>query len=519
MADETIQLELGLDSDDDLASLARRAAKKLGLSVEELGEIEILKRSIDARRGRVRIHYLVRRRGESEPAIGGSEPIAVSPRPRVVIVGSGPGGLFCAYELARKGVASIVLERGKKVQPRRHDLKGLTKGGTVDADSNYCFGEGGAGTYSDGKLYTRAHKRGDIRDVIEILVHNGAPPRILSDARPHIGSNKLPVVITTIRERLESVGVEFRFQAKVTDLLVKDGRTRGVVLEGGEEIEGDSVVMATGHSARDVYEMLDARGVALEAKGFALGVRIEHPQAVINQIQYGKAAGHPKLPAASYRLVHDAAGRGVFSFCMCPGGWIVPASTDPGALVVNGMSLSKRDSPFANSGMVVSLQPTDWQRHGFEGPLGGIALQHAIEAAAWNAGGGSLAAPAMRVSDFVAGRPSGELPESSYVPGVVPANLAEVLDVTGLEISSYLRTAIRAFAGKMRGYISDDAIVVGVESRTSAPVRVLRDTESLQSPTLAGLYPCGEGAGYAGGIVSAAMDGMRVARSIVGVKH
>jgi len=510
-----IELILGLDDEEDPASLRRLAARKLGVDPAELGELEVLKRSIDARRGRVRIHYLLRRREDDAPPMGGPEPRRVDAGDaRILIIGSGPAGLFCAYQLARQGIASVILERGKKVQPRRHDLRGLTKGGVVDPDSNYCFGEGGAGTYSDGKLYTRAHKRGDVRDIIEILVHNGAPARILSDARPHIGSDKLPKVVTSIRERLEAVGVEFRFGAKVVDLERSGDQVVGVVLETGERLGGDAVVVATGHSARDVFDMLLRAGAEMKAKGFAVGVRIEHPQPLIDQIQYGQAAGHPKLPPAPYRLVQDVDGRGVFSFCMCPGGWIVPASTEAGGLVVNGMSLSRRDSPFANSGLVASLEPEDWQQQGLHGPLGGVVFQERIEQAAWQAGGGDLVAPAIRATDFMARRASSGLLESSYVPGLVPADLSGVLDAGGLPIADKLRQALLGFNKKMRGYLTEKAILVGVESRTSAPVRVLRDRESLESTSVRKLFPCGEGAGYAGGIVSAAMDGIRVARAI-----
>lgn len=514
MEKKRVELVLGLNDSEELQDLAIRAAKKLRISVEELDEIEVLKRSIDARRGKVKLRFLISQRREDAAMLGGEGLREVGKGGRVVIVGTGPAGLFCAYQLARLGIASILIERGKKVRARRVSLKGLTKGGVVDSDSNYCFGEGGAGTYSDGKLYTRAHKRGDVRDIIEVLVRHGAPEQILSDARPHIGSNKLPKVVTALRESLENVGVEFRFDARVVSLETDGGKARAVVLESGERIEGDAVVMATGHSARDVYTLLQEAGVELEAKGFALGVRIEHPQPLINRIQYGAAAGHEKLPAASYKLVQDVAGRGVFSFCMCPGGWIVPASTEEGALVVNGMSLSKRDSPFANSGLVVSVNPEDWEQAGHKGTMGGVSLQASIEEAAWQAGGGRLVAPAMRVSDFVHERSSTSLPKSSYVPGLAPANLAEIVDAGGVGISGRLRTALLTFNEKMRGYISEDATIVGVESRTSAPLRIPREQESLESVSMKALYPCGEGAGYAGGIVSAAMDGIRVARAI-----
>ncbi|MCP4444415.1 MAG: FAD-dependent oxidoreductase [Myxococcales bacterium] len=516
MSESTIDLLLELDDDESLEALTKRAARKRGVSLERLGPIEILKRSIDARRGRVRIRYLVRERQSDSPPLGGEPLRECRGGVRVAIVGGGPAGLFCAYQLARHGIASVVLERGKKVQPRRHDLKGLTKGGVVDADSNYCYGEGGAGTYSDGKLYTRAHKRGDVRDVIEVFVKAGAPAEILTDARPHIGSNKLPKVVTCLREQLEEVGVVFRFGAKVVGL-EKDGKAvTGVKLACGEVVSAESVVMATGHSARDVYSLLEEAGAEMESKGFAVGVRIEHPQSAINRIQYGKAAGHPKLPAAAYRLVQDIRGRGVFSFCMCPGGWIVPASTEAGALVVNGMSLSKRDSPYANSGMVIGLSPEDWQDvPGLGGPLGGVVLQRRIEEAAWQGGGGGLVAPATRLGDFLEGWQSSSLPATSYVPGLQSADMEAILDSGGVPIAARLREAFECFGKRLRGFVSDDAVLVGVESRTSAPVRVMRDGESLESTSLESLYPCGEGAGYAGGIVSAAMDGMRVARAIV----
>ena len=403
---------------------------------------------------------------------------------------------------------SIVLDRGKPVQARRRDLKGLTQHGVVDEDSNYCFGEGGAGTYSDGKLYTRAHKRGDVRDVIEILAAHGAPADILVDARPHIGSNKLPKVITALRERLAGAGSEVRFSARVVELVQRAGRVVGVRLADGGELIGSSVVVATGHSARDIHGVLARAGVALEAKPFAMGVRIEHPQPLVDRIQYGRAAGHAKLPAAPYRLAFTPAdGRGAFSFCMCPGGWIVPAATEPDGVVVNGMSLSRRDSPFANSGLVVSITLADLRGGD------GVALQRRLEQAAALAGGGELRAPATRATDFVAKRASSTVPASSYQPGLHATDLGEVLDTTGVPLAARLREALVAFDRQMRGYLTEEAVLVGVESRTSSPVRVPRDAERLDA--LPGLYPCGEGAGYAGGIVSAALDGIRVARAIV----
>jgi uncharacterized FAD-dependent dehydrogenase len=517
---EELALDLELDEPDDEPSLRKKAARALKLETSELPEVVLYKRSIDARRGRVRFHVVVGFDKVEPESIGGAPLREVRGEPEVVVIGDGPAGLFCAYELARRGRAALVLDRGKLVQPRRHDLKGLNARGVVDGDSNYCFGEGGAGTYSDGKLYTRSHKRGSVRDVIEILVAHGAPDVILTDARPHIGSNRLPKVVTALRERLEAAGQRFRFGARVVSLLVEPTsggpRVAGVKLADGSEIAARAVVLATGHSARDVYRFLAEAGVPLEAKAFALGVRIEHPQPLINGIQYGSAAGHPKLPNASYRLAHEVDRRGVFSFCMCPGGWVVPASTQPGELVVNGMSLARRDSPFANSGLVVGIEPEDYAALGFAGPLGGIELQARIERAAFAAGGGSLRAPATRATDFLARRASSTVPESSYIPGIVGADVAEVLNAGGLDLASRLRRALGEFGRRMRGYASEEAVLIGVESRTSSPVRVPRDGESLESPGLAGLYPTGEGAGYAGGIVSAALDGMRVAQAVDG---
>jgi uncharacterized FAD-dependent dehydrogenase len=514
--DYTIELELDelASPDDEPRRLAGKLAARLGVAPAELPPLEIRRRSLDARRGRVRFHLTV---GAATSATLGGAPLREVAGPPVVIVGGGPAGLFCAYELARAGVAAVILDRGKQVQARRRDLKGLTQHGRVDPDSNYCFGEGGAGTYSDGKLYTRSHKRGDVRDVIEILAIHGAPHDILIDARPHIGSNKLPRVITALRERLEAVGSELRFGARVVDLIVRDRRAIGVRLAGGDEVTGRAVVLATGHSARDVHELLGRAGVRLEAKPFAIGLRIEHPQPLIDRIQYGRAAGNSALPAAAYKLAFTPDDRrGAFSFCMCPGGWIVPAATEPDGVVVNGMSLSRRDSPYANAGLVVAVEVADLERLGLPQPLGGVTLQQTLERAAAIAGGGGLRAPATRATDFVRGRASSTVPGTSYAPGLAAADVGAVLDATGLPLAARLREALIAFDRQMRGYLTEDAVLVGVESRTSSPVRVPRDRERLESPDLAGLYPCAEGAGYAGGIVSAALDGVRVARVIAG---
>jgi uncharacterized FAD-dependent dehydrogenase len=512
---EEVSIEVGLDDIDDAEALGYLVARALGRSATDVPEWTVRRRSLDARRGSVKFRLVVAVGAGYTHEPVGSPPKTVSGDRRVVVVGDGPAGLFCSYELSRHGIPSVVVDRGRKVQPRRLDLRRLNQEGAVDVDSNYCFGEGGAGTYSDGKLYTRSHKRGDVRDVLEVLVEHGAPPEILIDARPHIGSNRLPKVVSALRERLESVGVEFCFDTRVTGLDVGSVRhVRGAVTAAGQVIGGAAVVVATGHSAADVFDLLSAASVGLEPKPFALGVRIEHPQPLINDIQYGRHAGHPNLHAASYKLVHTVGERGVFSFCMCPGGWIVPAATEADGLVVNGMSLSRRDSPFANSGIVVSIEVDDTKTAGFDGPLAGLRLQRAIERRGFEAGGGALRAPATRLTDFLVGRSSADVPPSSYVPGLTAGNLADVLDSTGLPLAALLREGLATFGRKMHGFVSQDAVLVGVESRTSCPVRVPRDPVSLESPDLAGLYPCGEGAGYAGGIVSAALDGIRVARAI-----
>jgi hypothetical protein len=430
---------------------------------------------------------------------------------KVFIAGAGPAGLFAALKLIEQGIKPVILERGKDVRARRRDLALLNKQGIIDPDSNYCFGEGGAGTYSDGKLYTRSKKRGDINRILTTLVAFGADENILYEAHPHIGTNKLPQIITSIREKILDCGGEIFFEKKITDLKISNNKLTAVITSSGDNFDVDHLVLATGHSARDIFFLLHQKNVLIEAKPFALGVRVEHPQQLIDSIQYHCPVRDDLLPPASYSLVHQTEGRGVFSFCMCPGGIIAPASTSEGELVVNGWSPSKRNNPFANSGIVVAVDEKDFKAFGGSGPLAAMQFQASVEHRAYEAGGGRFVAPAQRMTDFCEFKISTSLPDSSYLPGLHSADLAAVLPPF---VYRSLAAAFKEFGRKMKGYYTEDAVVVATESRTSSPVRIPRDPISLQHPQVTGLYPCGEGAGYAGGIVSAAMDGERVAAAI-----
>jgi uncharacterized FAD-dependent dehydrogenase len=477
-------------------------------------DVRLVRRSLDARKGRplgynlrLELHRPDEPRAPAPPAAPWP---AGRPRPKVVVVGSGPAGTFAALRLAGAGIASTIVERGKPVQPRRRDLAALQRG-VLAPDSNYCFGEGGAGTYSDGKLYTRSKDREGIARVLSDLVRFGAPPAIEVEARPHVGSNLLPKVLTALRGYLEGAGVSYRFENEVVGLRAAGGRVRAVQLRSGEELPADVLILAVGHSARSTYQWLAAAGVPMERKDLAVGVRIEHPQPVIDRLQYGAHAGHPALPPAFYELKSEGNGRSVYSFCMCPGGWIVPAATEPGGLVVNGMSLSRRDSPFANSGLVVQVRAQDFGPAA-AGVLAGVTFQETIEETAFRVGGGAFRAPAQRLEDFLAARPSSSLPRTSYRPGATGTALDEVFPPF---LTAALRAGLAALVRRVPGYRHPDAVLVATESRTSAPVRLLRDPASRCSPGLAGLYPVGEGAGYAGGIVSAALDGARAAEAIL----
>jgi uncharacterized FAD-dependent dehydrogenase len=498
-------------------SLATLISRTLGIPREQMHEVRVLRRSLDARKAhalghRLRVEILDENERASDhvPAPALPRWPASTPRPNVVVVGSGPAGTWAALRLAEAGVPSTILERGKAVQPRRHDLAGVQRG-RLDTNSNYCFGEGGAGTYSDGKLYTRTKDRDAVDRVLADLVRFGAHPDIAVESRPHVGSNKLPKVLSALREFLESRGVHYRFSSTLVDIAVCDGKMNAARTSDGDELAADIIILACGHSARDVYRWAAGGGIALERKGSAIGVRLEHPQAAINRIQYGKAAGDERLPPAFYEVSATGLDRGVYSFCMCPGGFIVPAATEVDGVVVNGMSLSRRDSPYANAAIVVSLRPEDYGEASL-GPLAGIELQRRIERAAFAAGGGAFRAPAQRLTDFLSRRSSSSLPASSYHPGTVAGRMDEIFPAF---VTDSLRAGLEGMTRRLRGFLHEEAVLVAAETRTSAPVRIVRDPVTLQSPTLSGLYPAGEGAGYAGGIVSAAIDGERVAQAIL----
>ncbi|WP_373550965.1 NAD(P)/FAD-dependent oxidoreductase [Haliscomenobacter sp.] len=498
----------------DETAIRRKAASKLNLREDQIQDLRVLRRSVDARSSQpiflLRVAVYVGEAYEAEPAIL-AQLKSVADRPAVIIVGAGPAGYFAAMELIEQGLKPIVLDRGTDVRTRRRDLRAIQQFGQVNPHSNYCFGEGGAGTYSDGKLYTRSHKRGTIDKAMQLLVEHGASSEILIDAYPHIGSNKLPNIVANIRATIEHYGGEVHFDSYVTDFILHQGRMLGVVVNEQQEYRGEAVILATGHSARDIYYLLHRHQIALEAKPFALGVRIEHSQQLIDRIQYHLPDRGEHLPAASYKLVTQVAGRGVFSFCMCPGGLVVPAATAPGEIVVNGMSLSRRDSPYANSGTVVAIEMEDLVPFMQHGVFAGLEFQRSVEQAMFNFGDGSQKAPAQRLTDFVKAKISSDLPGSSYIPGLVPAPLHELLPAA---IYNRLKQGVADFGRKMKGYYTEDANVIGTESRTSSPIRIPRNAETYMHDGVQGLFPCGEGAGYAGGIISAAMDGQNVAKGV-----
>lgn len=496
----------------DGLTLKKHVAGHIRVPESQISHISILKRSVDARQRVVKINLkvMVFFDGEeiTEEKIGLPDYPDVSNEKEVIVVGAGPAGLFAALQLIELGRKPIVIERGKDVRGRRRDLKAINRDHIVDEDSNYCFGEGGAGTYSDGKLYTRSKKRGDVDRILKLLVAFGASPDILVEAHPHIGTNKLPKIIEDIRGKIIERGGKVLFGTRMADLIVKGGVTKGIITQTGEKIGADAVILATGHSARDIFELLHRKDILIEAKPFALGVRAEHQQDLIDQIQYSCDYRGAFLPPAPYSVVKQVDGRGMYSFCMCPGGVIAPCATSPGEVVTNGWSPSKRDQVTANSGIVVELRLEDFKPFAKAGPLAGVEFQKDIERRAWRLAGQTQKVPAQRMVDFSQRRVSADIPKTSYVPGTTSVELGEVFP--GF-LTQVMRQGFMEFGKSMRGYYTNDAILHAPESRTSSPVRIPRDPATLEHPKIRGLYPCGEGAGYAGGIVSAAIDGEKCA--------
>lgn len=506
---ETVQFQMTPEQAKDDAFLRTRIAKELQIS-ENAFQFRWRKRSIDARKKAIKINGSFEVIGKEDvfESMPPFVPKAIESNTEIAIIGAGPAGLFAALQALELGLKPIIFERGKDVRSRRRDLAVLNKEGIVNPESNYCFGEGGAGTYSDGKLYTRSKKRGDVRKALEWFVSFGATRNILVDAHPHIGTNILPKIIVAMREAIVEYGGEVRFNSKVTQFLTEKGSIKGLEINGSEKFDFDHVIVATGHSARDIYQLFRDNNWQLNAKPFALGVRIEHAQELINKIQYHGRQSDDFLPPASYALVAQVEGRGVYSFCMCPGGIVAPCATEPGEVVTNGWSPSKRNNPTSNSGIVVEIHPEDFENP--EDPFVCLNFQRSVEKACWEAGGKTQKVPAQRMLDFVQGKQSTTLPDSSYQPGLTSVDLNDVLPDL---VARRLRKAFEDFGQKMKGYLTNDAVLHAPESRTSSPVQIPRG-ENLQHPDVKGLYPCAEGAGYAGGIISAAIDGMKCVKAI-----
>lgn len=516
MSKHTLQLRVAPEIAYNPMRLSAEVSSQIAVDVNHLTEVRVTRRSIDARQRRVMVNLSVDVFVDEAPEDTLATPVEYKPlpadAPSAVIVGAGPAGLFAALRLIEEGVRPVVLERGKSVEERSKDMARISRENVVDPDSNYCFGEGGAGAYSDGKLYTRSKKRGSVEKILNIFVQHGAKEDILVDAHPHIGTDRLPQVIRGMRNTILRCGGEVRFGTRVESLVLDGNRVTGVVTARDERVDGP-VILATGHSARDVYRFLDRAGIAIEPKGIAVGVRVEHPQQLIDSIQYHNPGGRGRyLPPAEYSMLTRVGGRAVYSFCMCPGGFIIPAATAPGQLVVNGMSPASRGTKWANSGMVVEVLPEDLTDYDNFGALKVMAFQEDIERRFSEDAEGGQNAPAQRLTDFVNGKPSKSLPSTSYAPGVHPARLDQLLPQF---VADRLREGFREFGRKSRGYLTADAAVIGAETRTSSPVRIPRDPELLTHIGFEGLYPCGEGAGYAGGIVSAAIDGERCAEALV----
>ncbi|WP_010182954.1 NAD(P)/FAD-dependent oxidoreductase [Aquimarina agarilytica] len=513
----TIRIQVSPKEATLLHVLKRKVAQLNSIPEKDINHIEIVKRSIDARQKNIKINltlalyinedYITKLTHLPDyPNVSNSE--------QIIIVGAGPAGLFAALRCIELGLKPIIIERGKDVRSRRRDLKAITRDHIVNEDSNYCFGEGGAGTYSDGKLYTRSKKRGDVNRILDLLVGFGATPEIKVNAHPHIGTNKLPDIIASIRKKIIEQGGEVWFDQRVIDFNIKNSEIDGVILHDGSKVTARKVILATGHSARDIFELLYKKEIVIEAKPFALGVRVEHSQQFIDQIQYKTKERSAYLPPSPYSIVKQVNGRGMYSFCMCPGGVIAPCATSQGEVVTNGWSPSKRDQPTSNSGIVVELRLEDFKPYAKFGPLAGMHFQAAIEKKAWHLGGETQRVPAQRLTDLVQGKVSQSLPETSYKPGLTSVDMGGVFPDF---IHNILKQGFQDFNKSMRGYLTEEAVAHAPESRTSSPVRIPRDRVSLEHPQIKGLYPCGEGAGYAGGIISAAIDGEKCAEAIAKV--
>jgi uncharacterized FAD-dependent dehydrogenase len=511
-----VHLNLDPESAADESAVRKTAATLAKLDQSEISALRIIRRSVDARQRNIKINITAEvftGEEKAEPIINPFRPKEISHQKEIIIVGAGPAGLFAGLRLIELGLRPVIIERGKDVSSRKKDIALISREHVVDPDSNYCFGEGGAGTFSDGKLYTRSKKRGDNYRVLELLCIHGANENIMYEAHPHLGTDKLPRIISNIRQSIINAGGLFLLGKKVTDLIIEGGRVKGVEVSGNERFMANEIILATGHSARDILEICRKRSIRLEIKPFAMGVRAEHPQELIDTIQYHGNKRGRYLPAASYSLVKQVDGRGVYSFCMCPGGFIVPSATSQEEVVVNGMSPSERNSPFANSGIVVEIRTEDLANYSRYGEFAGLEFQKELERLAWISGGKTQRAPAQRLADFVSGKSSSSIPKVSYSPGVTASSLNELLPAM---IGNRLIEGFRHFGSVMRGYLTNEAVILGVESRTSSPVRIPRDMVTMEHSGVSGLYPCGEGSGYAGGIVSSAVDGMKAAEAIAG---
>jgi uncharacterized protein len=509
-----IQLAIPPEKAADEQAIRKAAGSLSGINPSEISFLRILRRSVDARKRKILINLSVEVFSEKEDAVPSIAPFNkqnVTNRPEVIIVGAGPAGLFASLRLIELGLRPVVIERGKDVSARKKDIARISREQIINPDSNYCFGEGGAGTFSDGKLYTRSKKRGDNIRILELLCLHGANENILYESHPHLGTDKLPGIISGIRKSITEAGGVFLLEKKVTDFIIEGGMIRGVETSKNERYYSRNVILSTGHSARDIFDICRRQKIKLEQKSFAMGVRVEHSQELIDRIQYHGNDRGDFLPAASYSLVKQVDGRGVYSFCMCPGGFIVPSATTQEEVVVNGMSPSQRSSPFANSGVVVEIRPEDLTRYSRFEEFAGLEFQKEIERSAWEEGGKSQRAPAQRLNDFVSGIDSQSLPKVSYFPGVTPSPIHEWIPAS---IGDRLKDGFRLFDSVMKGYLTNEAVILGVESRTSSPIRIPRNPENLEHIMVSGLYPCGEGSGYSGGIVSSAVDGMKAAEAV-----